>query len=347
MNITPLKQKLLKVATRSHHTLQELNSKRWVIAPSEKLNSPPAIFLESDLNKITALMEDTTLEQEMQRIRGGEIEHAATIAYQIQHCELLNGNLYKNTVRYPLTKQKPALFNFDKQITINEAALAGSYYGSFYFGHWLTDDLTAYLAAESYAQPIIPERKPYIHEPSYLELTEINPQGIKSALFKSLIIFDDFGQNKFKRERYETIRTRLLKVKPTDNNEKVFIRRGQQGATRVLSNAEQIEQLLITQGFKIINPETLTVNQLIAEIQGAKLIVGLEGSHLMHCIYSMSLTGALCVLQPPFRFNNVLKNYTDCLGINYGFVVGSPDENGFNINTDDLLTVLEKLHNTL
>ncbi|MEI6709159.1 MAG: hypothetical protein WCK96_18715 [Methylococcales bacterium] len=57
--------------TLSRHTLQDLSLKHWTICPSE---------------------------QEMARIRGGQIEHAATVAYQISNCELLNGSLYKGEV---------------------------------------------------------------------------------------------------------------------------------------------------------------------------------------------------------------------------------------------------------
>jgi hypothetical protein len=347
MNIAPLKQKFLKVVTRSRSTLQDLSSKRWTICPSEQQVVPPAIFLEQDIDKITAVMEDTTLEQEMARIRGGKVEHAATIAYQISDCELLNGSLYKGPVRYPLTKQAEHLFELKRNNSIAEAALASSYYGSFYFGHWLTDDLSLYLAAESWGKPIIPARPPYTHESGYRELTHIQPDSVTSAHFQNLVIFDDFGQNSFKRTRYEEIRTRLLKIPPIAKGGRVLIRRGQQGAARVLTNATEIEQILVSQGFYIVDPEHSTVQEIVAATQGAHLVVGLEGSHLLHCIYTMAQNGGLCVLQPPYRFNNVLKNYADCLGISYGFVIGQANENGFSINPDELLHILNKIDSAL
>jgi hypothetical protein len=347
MNITPLKQKFLKSVTGSRRTLQDLSSKRWTICPSEQQRVPPAIFLEQDLAKITAVMEDTTLEQEMARIRGGQIEHAATMAYQLADCELLNGNLYKGAVRYPLTKQAQRLFEFKRTESITEAALASTYYGSFYFGHWLTDDLSLCLAAQSWGTPVIPERPAYSHESGYRELTNIQPNSVASAYFQQLIIFDDFGQNSFKRTRYEEIRSRLSKIPAINAGGKVLIRRGQQGAARVLTNAAEIEQLLVAQGFYIVDPEQSTVQEIVAATQGARLVVGLEGSHLLHCIYTMAQNGGLCVLQPPFRFNNVLKNYADGVGISYGFVIGQANENGFSINPDDLLHILAKIDSAL
>ena len=347
VNITPLKQKLLRALTRSSKTLQETSAKQWTICPAERGLVPPAIFLENDLDKITAVMEDTTLEQEMARIRGGEIEHAATIAYSIADCELLDGSLYKSSARLPLTKQPQQLVGATVNEFIEEAALASSYYGSFYFGHWLTDDLTLYLAAEPLAKPVIPARTPYGHEQGYLDLLNIQAHAVTRARFGNLVIFDDFGQNAFKRQRYQELRTRLLNIAPATTGARVFIRRGQQGAARALTNATEIEHILQSQGFHILDPENSTVAEIVKTLSGARLVVGLEGSHMLHCIYTMAENGGICILQPPYRFNNVLKNYSDCLGMTYGFVTGRACDGGFAIDTSELLQVLDKIERAL
>ncbi len=347
MNLTSLKQKLLTLL-KSPQTLQELSTKRLTICPAERRWTPPAIFLEDDLDKVTGLMDDTNWEQERLRIHGGEIEHAATMAYTLQNCELLDGNLYKDAARLRLTQQPRRLVTEDIEETIPEAALAATYYGSFYFGHWLTDDLTLYLAAESMGQPIKPARRAYSHEPGYLELLQMRPYSVKRARFAHLTLFDDIGQNSYKLKRYQQIRERLRKgAAPANAGGKIMIRRGQLGAARVLTNAEQIEQLLLAQGFSIINPETSSVHEIVSALLDARLVVGLEGSQMLHAFYAMSETGGLCVLQPPNRFNNVLKNYTDCLGIRYGFVTGKADAGGFNINPNELMKVLDKIDSAL
>ena len=347
MNITPLKQKLLRAVTRSRNSLQDMSSKRWTICSAEREWVPPAIFLDNDLDKITAVMEDTTMEQEMARIRGGEIEHAATVAYRISDCELLDGSLYKGSVRFPLNKQPEHLVGAEVNEFISEGALAGSYYGSFYFGHWLTDDLTLYFAAEPLGKPVTPARLPYSHELGYRNILDIQPHSVTRARFASLVIFDDFGQNAFKRKRYEDIRTRLLKVSPATTGPQVFIRRGHQGAARALTNASEIEHILLSQGFHILDPEHSTVDEIVKTLSGARLVVGLEGSHMLHCIYTMAQNGGICILQPPYRFNNVLKNYSDCLGMTYGFVTGRACEGGFSINSSELLQVLDKIDSAL
>ena len=72
-----------------------------------------------------------------------------------------------------------------------------------------------------------------------------------------------------------------------------------------------------------------------------QVVVGVEGSHLLHGLWTIAERGAMLVLQPPFRFNNVGKNYTDCLGQRYAFVIGHPQEGGFVIQLDEFKTVLD------
>ena len=205
MNITPIKQQFLKVLSRTHKTLKDISSKQWTICSREREIVPPAIFLKNDLDKVKAVMEDTTIEQELTRIHGGEVEHAATVAYQIFDCELLDGSLYKGSFRLPLTKQPKRLIGANVNEFISEGALAGTYYGSFYFGHWLTDDLTLYLTAELLGKPVTPARSAYSHEIGYQELLSIKPNPVTRARFGSLIICDDYGQNSLKKKTIRRI----------------------------------------------------------------------------------------------------------------------------------------------
>jgi hypothetical protein len=348
MNITPLKQTLLRILTRSRKTLQDLSSERWIICPAERRHESPAIYLDHDLDKVTAVMEDTSWELEMSRIQGGETEHAATVAHRIQECELLDGSLYKGPARLPLTPEPKRLISANVNQVIAEGALAASYYGSLYFGHWLTDDLTLHLAAEPLGKPITPARRIYGHESNYLELFNIQPHYTNQVRCKNLIILDDFSQNSYKRQRYLELRSRLQNALPSANpGARIMIRRGQQGAARVLTNAAEIEKVLEGQGFIIVDPDKSTANEIASSLLGARLIVGLEGSHMTHSVYTVAQNGGVCVLQPPYRFNNVLKNYTDCLGIAYGFVVGRASEGGFTIEPNELLQVLDKIDQAL
>jgi hypothetical protein len=312
MNTIPAKQKLLKLIQslfkRNSSTWRDFISSRWEICPSEWQQTPAAIYLKNDLDKVTAVTEDTNWEKEMQRIKGGDIEHAATVAYCIPHCDLLDGSIYKGAVRLPMTKQPPPFLSSKIEESFDAGVLAATFYGSFYFGHWLTDDLTLYLAAEPLGKPVKPTRKAYGHEPEYLSLFNIQYHNITRAHFDNLTILDDFGQNSYKLKRYQELRSRLQKkANPINADGRVLIRRGQQGAARVLTNAAEIERTLQDQGFKVVDPEQSTVSELLSVISGARLVVGVEGSHMCHCIYTMAQNGGLCLLQSPFRFNKCIE----------------------------------------
>jgi Glycosyltransferase 61 len=348
MNFTPLKQKFLKllqiVLDRNISDLRAMSSSRWEISPVETSEVPAAIYLRHHIDKVTALGDATCWEVEMKRVGGGLVEHAATVAYVISKCELLGGSLYKGPSRLPLTRERPSLMTFNQMEYFDQAVLASTYYGSFYFGHWLKDDLSLYLAAEKLGKPIKPARKPYGHEPGYLDLLNIQLQELNTAYFENLILIDDFGQNSYKFQRYLELRLRLQKSSiPMNEGGRVMIRRGQQGAARHLTNAAEIEQLLESHGFVIVDPEVSTVAEIVSATLGARLIVSVEGSHIAHCFYSMAQSGGICILQPPFRFNNVLKSSFDCIGVKYGFVVGDQTEGGFSIDSSDLLSILDKI----
>ena len=124
MNLTPIKQKLLRTLTRSHATFRDLSARNWTVHAAERQAAPPAFYPDHDLDKVTAVMEDTSWEQEMARIRGGEVEHAATTAYELTDCEILDGSLYKGALRMPLSKQPPAWLPGDLEETIESASLS-------------------------------------------------------------------------------------------------------------------------------------------------------------------------------------------------------------------------------
>ena len=72
-------------------------------------------------------------------------------------------------------------------------------------------------------------------------------------------------------------------------------------------------------------------------------MVGVEGSQFSHAIYTVADNGAFLVLQPPDRFSMAYKEYTDRVGLTYAFVVGTPDEDGFRVETDRLQRMLDRL----
>jgi capsular polysaccharide biosynthesis protein len=343
MSLALYKEKLSRLLGQKEATFRTICEKEWTLGPATSTTVPPAIFSEDDLSRVTAVMEDTSLDWEMLRIRGGKREHAPTQAFLISNVELRDGYLSKGRWVYRLLRSRTKSGSAPA-VTIPEAAIACTLFGSFYFGHWMTDDLTLHLAASSIATPIVVERPIYHHEPGYRSLFGIDANMLTRARFSRFTMIEDFGQNTYKEERYRILRSRLRAATPNSGaNRRIYIKRGAGGVPRPLLNTEEIERYLTAQGFVLIDPSSHSPAEIAQLANGAQIAISVEGSHMVHGLMNLADGGTICQIQPPFRFNNVFKDYTDCLGMRYAFVVGHPSEGGFTLPIDELKRFLDRV----
>jgi hypothetical protein len=89
------------------------------------------------------------------------------------------------------------------------------------------------------------------------------------------------------------------------------------------------------------------VQEIVDHLAGARVVMGVEGSHLCHALYAMAEGGGLCVLQPPNRFTCINKDFADCLGLRYAFLTGTEAAAGFRVEVKDLNRLLDKLERQL
>ena len=335
------KQLVLRALTRRDLRLNDLYGKRWVLCEKEVKASPPALYLPGDLDRVQAVSELSSMEQERRRILGGQTEHAATVAYELKNVDYFQGSLFKGAVRQPMVKNLDGLEgDTSKPVHLPYVSISSTLYGSFYFAHWLMDDLTLHLAAETTGSEIAILNPLIGHQPQYRQLFDIESQVLRRAHFDRVILFDDFGQNSYKRQRYDELRSRLQAKVQGKGHTRVFLRRSG-GAARSLTNHEEIESAMEQRGFSIFDPMKGSVEEIAEHLCGAKLVVGVEGSHLSHALYAMADEGCLCVLQPPGRFMSILKDFTDCLGLRYAFVTGTEAGEGFSIDANNLNRLLD------
>lgn len=329
------------------------------MCPAETRVSPSASYVADDLRKVVAVHSDTTLDSELNRIRGKLREHPATMAYGLRDVVLIHGSLYSGAMKHRLVRSRRHFIGPDVPKVAEEAVIACTLYGSIYFGHWMTDDLTLHLAAESMGLPVTVERKLYDHESEYCRFFGVAQNWMSSGLFKTLVILDDVGQNRYKRQRYQELRARIrasAAFSPTVNGptsgpisaagkggSRVYVRRGAKAASTNLTmiNANEVEAFLASQGFAIVDTDHDPAWRIAEKMLEARLVVGIEGSQMAHALWSIREGGGVCMLQPPQRFNNVFKEYTDCLDLKYGFAVGDSAPGGFRINISALERVLE------
>lgn len=346
INLAFLKRQCWRFFSKNQ-SYSDLCEKQWTICPAETTTTPTAIYREGELDKISAVEAQTNYDLEFKRIQGGISEHAATIAYQLKNAQINNGFLYKKSMKHPLTMDKESLFKSDKVETFSEAALSSTFFGNRYFGHWVTDDITLTLSSQELAQTVRAKQKYTNHQLEYCKIFDVDSTPVSNAKFERLIITQDFGQNSYKRERYEYMRSKLKEHCSLDTKSEkasgVMLLRGNSGVRRPLVNEKEIADFLKKQGFTIIDPESTSAFEIAALTSQANIIIGVEGSHLVHGLLTMKENGVLLTLQPPFRFNNIFKGYTDCLDLRYSFIVGETVENGFKIDIEDIVQTLDLL----
>jgi capsular polysaccharide biosynthesis protein len=163
------------------------------------------------------------------------------------------------------------------------------------------------------------------------------------AVVRRLVLFDDISQNAHKVQRLRALRARVAKAAPSSATEGdiVYLMRGAGGKPRPLLNEAEVVEELTRRGVRILRAETLPVPQMIAELCGARMIIGVEGSQLSHALFTLRDEGALLTIQPPDRFFNSHMDWARPLNMRYGIVVGEARPSGFYLPIGDLLRTID------
>lgn len=341
--IAPLRYAALRLIGATGAALSDVARRRWVVHPAVTERRPPALFLDGQLDRVVAVQEETTLAFELARVLGGEVEHVATMAYDLADATIVGGSIYAGRARVRLlpTPFLPAALR-PVEDELDRAALDCTYVGNRYFGHWLLDDCPLHLLAREHAPPVGVARPAYAHEDDYLRLWGFTTRRTASARVRTLTVFQDHGQNPSKRSRLERLRAPVLGRVPSRTWPGVYLRRGRSGVQRLLINEDEIEARLSRRGFGIIDAETTSVREILAACAGTRAVVGVEGSQMAHALLGLAAPGGIVVaLQMPWRFNNLFKDLADCLGFRYAFVVGTRDPGGFRVDPEELERTLD------
>jgi hypothetical protein len=332
---------------RQGKLLESLASNSWEISPGNTTITPKAYFLKDQLDRVTgtAYTDDPNA-----MMHGGiTIKHEPTRAYILKNIWMINGSIYKGMNRFLLHHRSKlsTKMNYFPPITvdteINNAAIYSSYDGNEFFGLWLTDDCTNYKLAESEGTPVTTDIFTSPHMFEYEKLLDMNPYRSNATYMKNAVfIDDDWGNNKKKQEIFSKNKETLLSKFQDNSHPGVFILRRNSGKTRIMLNEIEIaEQLRDKYGFKIVDVTKQSVAEIISACVGAKILVGIEGSHLMHGLMVLQPGTSVLTLQPPNRFCGVLKITTDMENINYGFVVGIQNGEDFYINFEEVERTLD------
>lgn len=316
------------------------------LSPAETRRAQAAIHLDDEIGRVISPVHATDMQREMLYVAGKPVDHGATVRYELKNVRVIDGHLYTDSSLYKLTKQRQALTVRDKLQELDVAFLGCSWAGNEYFGHWIADDLPLNRVPHSEIQAISTHPQLSPHQQFYADTLQIHTEPVKNAKVETLTVVQDLGQNQHKRGRYlelrERLRTRLATV---CENKQVFIKRGSTGRQRGFLNEDEVADHLEKRGFEIVDIQNLNAEEIVKTLLDAKIVMGVDGSHLAHGLYTIHQDGVFVVIQPPTRFFNLFHYFLDCMGIRYAFTVGEQDGEGFRLSVDRvdrLLTLIDQ-----
>ena len=313
------------------------------LAPAVDREQPAAIALPSEFDRVLAVQEETTLEHEHGRLGQGKRRHGPTLAYRLDNAILAQGSLYFDGGHIVFTGGSSALLP-RRQDRYAEMQLCTNYFIERYFGHWLFDGLALQLLADQTSlQGLVLNRKPWPHEPEYRKIAGTDAVRTDHALVGRLWVINDHGINENRIARIQRLRSIIRNTAREAGPKKVMLVRGITGAARNLVNSNEVHDALEKLGFEIICPERETVRRIVDVLSSAEIAIVVEGSVQSHCAYAMPVGSTLLTIQPPARFNAVSKDRCDAVGLNWGFVVADPHEDGFFLPIDRLMRTLDEV----
>ncbi len=307
---------------------------------------PPALYPEGDLDRIIDLAPTRVWAGERRLIQGGTIEHAATVAHTLEDVDIDTAYLYCGAAkqRAGWDEGGPAARADYQQF--DAAHLVSAWPASHYFGHFVWDIFPLEMLPGPDVDRIALGMMPYAHAGAYRALLQHPaPPVVGRGHVRSLTLYTDYGQNSSRAARYRVLRDRMRAGlgAPLSPGTGVFIRRGATGETRRLVNDEAVEQALRAVGFDVVDPDWDDATEILRKLNGAKIVVSVEGSQISHALYTIADDGVFVVLQPPDRFSMSYKEFADCLELKFAFLVGHPADGGFTIDLDALDALLTRV----
>jgi capsular polysaccharide biosynthesis protein len=347
INTPLLKRTLKRMVSGSAVDIRTLASKTWTLCPAEEGHTLPAIHLPGEIDRLESVSPWRQRDAELASIRGGQVHHACSEAHLLENVELAGAFLYKGAaVSQPgYGKRQWRLSGAVPFERHTESHLITSHMGSHFFGTLLLDDYPLALLPPEGAHRLQMCAQPSRHNAQYRELLELPMSPpVQRARVDRLIVYTDFAQNSLKVKRHEALRATLRKNCPraATSSVGVYLRRGRSGELRLLENEAQIEEMLVSLGFDVIDPMALTAAEIAGRTLDTPLVISVEGSHLSHAIFSASDTATFVVLQPPDRLCMTYKEYTDQVGrMRFAFLVGDRSAQGFRVEPDHLQRLLD------
>ncbi|MDU9005548.1 glycosyltransferase family 61 protein [Sedimentitalea todarodis] len=315
-----------------------------IVCPEEETLVAPAFYLDGQTDRVTGVADHSSFDLESIRIAGGLCRQGATIAYRIENSFFSGGRLYTHRLQNAQGAQRKRKLIAKVTDDLETAVLPLSYFAAIYFGHMVFDGGATALMAQSFGESYIDRqvaKDTSGHVGRYWQLFGLNFTAVRDVRIRDAWIFEDRGMNSHKAARLKTLSARVRALPGTRSGHGVFIRRRGWGTHRAPSNEAELEDYFAARDYEIIDPSQMSVDDMVARIRGAQNLVGVEGSGMTHGMLAMAPDTTVVMLFPPWRFNNMMKDYADGLGMRYGFVVGKGGQDDYEVDPEEILRTIE------
>lgn len=119
----------------------------------------------------------------------------------------------------------------------------------------------------------------------------------------------------------EYIKEKFVSFGTNIPSEKIYLRRGDKNPRQILNEAEIIEALK-HRGFKIINPDELSVFDQISLMKQAKVVISAHGAALANLLYVNENTAVIEIFSPQYFRMDCFYTLSAIKNLNYYYIVG-------------------------
>ncbi len=331
--------------------LEESADRTVTVSAAETFGLPEAIFLPGQIERITGThATHDSVEHEIERTLESRMANVESKAFRVKDA-VVGGNrvsTWKSYLNISLRQTRASPIRIGERL--GSGALCSTWQGNDYFAHFLFDDAAAHDLAIRFAEPFFSgsgaPRTP--HCVDYLAKLGFPYRERNDVLVDELWFFRDFALGPDKRRRLQNMAARIKAATPSaDPKPGAFIRRGVTGQVRTLENAAEVEAWCVDQGFVIVDPERQSVTEICAALKDVPIVIGVEGSHLVHGLFTMAEGGVMICIQPADRFNVIFRQLCGAVNLNWGFVVADGTVQGFRQDLAELAATVDLARNRL
>ena len=323
----------------------DVATRTWEISPREEATTRAAIHLPEELDRITGISAHSNPDYEFARLRPRTLRFAPTNLCELRDVIISNGDVFRRSFKRMVRGHGPRrlLTRIDAEVA-DAGIFCSTWLGFRYFGHWLAEDFADKIQSAEFGESSELEQARTPHQAGYDAMFGMARRTVPPfcRLRKVMLIESDLG-SRFRVDGWHRITRRIRERYPAAPHIGCMLMRGSSGEKRLLVNEAEIADSLRKLGFRIVHPETMTLDALLREVSGSRIVVGVEGSQLSHGFHCLSAPGAMVVLQPPNRFGCTDKDRCDRKGLLYAFTIGLPADGGFRIELSSLQNILDKV----